>query len=87
MPRVTFVHGVSDAALWASKHSERVEAFAAWGSNVIDYVEADGANTVCVSVDVHDMDAMQAAMESPDIEAAKQAHGVLEPVTMYVQSS
>lgn len=84
MARVLFAHAVSDREHWASKHSERVEAFAAWGSNVVDYLAADGSNQVIVGVDVHDMGAMQAALASPEIEAAKQAHGVLEPVAMYV---
>jgi hypothetical protein len=87
MPKVVFTHPVKDLAHWASKHSERVEAFAAWGSNVVDYLSADGSNNVAVSVDVHDMAAMEAAIRSPEIEQAKQAHGVLEPLTMHVEAS
>jgi len=85
MPKVVFTHRVSDRAHWASKHSERVEAFASWGSNVVDYLSTDDSNNVAVSVDVHDMAAMQAALESPEIEAAKKAHGVLEPVTVHIE--
>jgi hypothetical protein len=84
MPRILFAHHVTDADHWVSKHSERVAAFAAWGSNVVDYVAADGGDWVIVGVDVHDMDAMQAALASPEIEAAKRAHGVIEPVHMFV---
>ena len=87
MPKVVFTHPVRDRAHWATKHSERVEAFASWGSNVIDYLSADGSNNVAVSVDVHDLAAMQAALASPEIEAAKQAHGVLEPLTMHVEKT
>ncbi len=87
MPRVLFVHSVSDVEHWASKHSDRVNAFAAWGSNVVDYLGADGSTSVCVGVDVHDMAAMEASLASPEIEAAKQAHGVLEPIVMYVENS
>lgn len=86
MPRVLFSHRVTDLDHWASKHSERVEAFAAWGSNVVDYLSTDGHNDVCVSVDVHDMEAMRASLESPELEAAKKAHGVLEPVMMFVEN-
>ena len=85
MPRVVFTHAVLDPALWASKHSERVTAFASWGKNVVDYLSADGGDTVAVSVDVHDLAAMQAALGSPEIAAAKQAHGVVEPITMLVE--
>jgi hypothetical protein len=38
-------------------------------------------------VDVHDLAAMQAALDSPEIEAAKQAHGVLEPLTIHIEKS
>lgn len=85
MPRVVFTHPVKDRAHWASKHSERVQAFAAWGSNVVDYLSADGSNKVAVAVDVHDLAGMEAALRSPEIEAAKQAHGVLEPLAMHIE--
>ncbi len=86
MPRVIFTHPVRDPNHWASKHSERVAAFAAWGSNVIDYLPADGGNNVAVSVDVHDMAGMQAALASPEIAAGKEAHGVLEPMAILVEN-
>ena len=87
MPTVVFTHAVTDRAFWASKHAERVAAFASWGSNVVDYLGADGGNTVAVSVNVHDMSAMQAALGSPEIAAAKQAHGVVDPIKMHVENS
>ena len=67
MPKVVFTHAVTDPAHWASKHAERVAAFASWGTNVVDYVSPDGGKTVAVGVDVHDMAAMQAALTSPEI--------------------
>lgn len=85
MPRVIFTHPVRDPKLWASKHSERVAAFAAWGSNVVEYFAADGGNNVAVSIDVHDLEAMQASLASPELAAAKEAHGVLEPMVMHVE--
>jgi len=85
MPRVIFTHPVRDPALWASKHEERVAAFASWGSSVIDYLATDGSNNVAVSVDVHDLEAMQASLGSPELAAAKEAHGVLEPLAMHVE--
>jgi hypothetical protein len=87
MPRVVFTHPVSDVAYWASKHSERVQAFASWGSNVVDGLSVDGSNNVSVSVDVHDLEAMEASMATPEMDAAKQAHGVLEPLAVFIESS
>jgi len=85
MPRVVFTHRVNDSAFWASKHAERVAAFAAWGKNITDYLSADGGNNVAVSADVHDMAAMQAALTSAEIEAAKKAHGVIDPVIVLIE--
>lgn len=85
MPKVVFTHEVRDVDLWSSKRSDRVQAFSAWGSNVVDHLNADGSKSVGVSVDVHDMAAMQAAMQTPEMDAAKEAHGVLEPVMVFVE--
>jgi len=87
MPRVVFTHAVSDRDLWVSKRAERVQAFAGWGTNVVDYVSADGGKDVAVAVDVHDMAAMEKAFASPEIAAAKKAHGVIEPVIIHVEKS
>jgi hypothetical protein len=48
MPRVT--HAVTDRAHWASKHSERVAAFAPWGTNVVEHFNTENSNNVAVSV-------------------------------------
>ena len=72
MPKVVFARAVGDRAHWASKHSERVDAFAVVGIECgRNYLSADGSNNVAVGVDVHDMAAMQAALASPEIETAK----------------
>jgi hypothetical protein len=63
-----FAHDVMDVDHWASKHSERVSAFAAWGTNVVDYVAADESSRVIVGVDVHNMDGMRASLASPEMD-------------------
>ena len=87
MPNVVFTHAVKDLAFWASKHAERVAAFAPWGTNVVDHVSADGTNNVAVSVDVHDVAGMKKATSSAEIAAAKQAHGVIDPISVYVEKA
>lgn len=84
MPKLVFTHPVKDVDHWMSKHAERVEAFADWGSNIVEYASADGSKMVAVTIDVRDMDAMKVSLESPEITAAKDAHGVLEPIVMFV---
>ena len=46
---------------------------------------ADGGNKVAVSVDVHDIEGMKAAFNSPELAAGKQAHGVVEPVLIHIE--
>ena len=87
MPKVVFTHAVIDPTLWASKHAERVAAFASWGTNVVDHFNSDDASHVAVSVDVHDLAGMRKAIASPEIEAAKRAHGVVDPITMLIEKS
>jgi hypothetical protein len=85
MPRIVVTHAVRDRAHWASKHSERVAAFAPWGSNVVEYLAADGSNNVAVLIDVHDMAKMQASLNTPEIAARKEAHGVVDPLIFHVE--
>ena len=52
-----------------------------------DYVAMDGSNNIAVTADVHDMAGAQAMMASPspDDAAAMERHGVLPPLTVYVE--
>jgi len=84
MPKVVFTHAVKDVDLWMNKHSERVELFAEWGSNIVGYAIADGGNMVALSIDVNDMDAMQASLGTDEIDRAKEAHGVFGSIAMFV---
>jgi hypothetical protein len=85
MPRVVLTHEVVDVERWLKGKSERAAAI---GSNVIDYVAIDGSNRIAVTVDILDMDAAQALLDSPPAEVAAQmeAHGVVPPVTAYVEA-
>jgi hypothetical protein len=85
MPKVVFTHRVKDVAHWSAQHQGRVEAFAPFASEVQDYV-TPGDDSVAVSANVHDMDAMAAAMQTPEMQAAKDAHGVLEPIALFVEN-
>ena len=57
------------------------------GTNVVDHVAHDGSKLVAVSTDVADVDALMAALASPppEVVEAMQRHGVLPPLTAYVQ--
>ena len=52
-----------------------------------DYVAADGSNNVAITADVSDVAAIQSMLESPSPEvlAEMQEHGVVPPITAYIQ--
>jgi hypothetical protein len=54
---------------------------------VTDHVAADGSNNVAITADIQDMAGLQALMASPTPEAAAQeeSHGVLPPMTAYIE--
>jgi hypothetical protein len=88
MPRMVITHAVVDVERWLKGKAERAAAIGAAGTNVTDYVAADGSNNIAVTADVHDMDAAQALLASPPPEVAAQmeAHGVIPPFTAYIEA-
>ena len=88
MPKIVVIHDVADVAKWLEYKSERADAISTLGgSNVVDHVAQDGANTVAVGADVSDLDGMMAALSSPppELGAIMQRHGVVPPLTIYVE--
>ena len=89
MPRVVITHAVADVEQWLSGKAGRAAAIESGsGSNVTDYVAADGSNNIAVTADVSDMAAMQAmlASPSPEVAAKMEEHGVIPPITAYIQA-
>jgi hypothetical protein len=89
MPKVVLTHAVVDVERWLQGKAERAEAIAAGtGSNVVDHVAADGSNNIAVTADVADVEAMKTltASPTPDILASMEAHGVVPPITVYVEA-
>ncbi|HUY16196.1 MAG TPA: hypothetical protein VMV11_01405 [Acidimicrobiales bacterium] len=88
MPKMIITHGVADVDTWLSFKAERAEAIAAMGaSQIVDLVAEDGSNAVAISANVDDVAAVLAATSSPSPElgAAMGRHGVLPPLTIYVE--
>lgn len=89
MPRVVLTHAVEDLDRWLQGKPERAAALeSGTGSNVTDYVAHDGSNNIAITTDVADLSAMEAMLASPPAEilAAMAAHGVVQPITVYVES-
>ena len=89
MPRVVATHAVVDVPRWLEGKAERAAAIeSASGSNVTDYVAADGSNNIAITADVADVDALKAmiASPSPDMAALMEQHGVVPPITAYFEA-
>lgn len=85
MPRVVFTHAVADVQAWASHKAERARFFEEFASEVVDYLPTDEGSTVAVSANVHDMAGMLAALETSEAKALEESHGVIEPISSYVE--
>jgi len=89
MPRVVMTHAVEDVQRWLKGKAVRAATIESGsGSNVTDYVAQDGSNNIAVSADVSDPAAMEAmlASPSPEVAAAMQEHGVVPPITVYIEA-
>ncbi len=89
MPKLVVTHAVADIDRWLEGKAERAAAIESGsGSNVIDYVAQDGSNNIAITADVSDVAAMKAMLgsPSPEITATMQAHGVVPPLTVYVEA-
>jgi hypothetical protein len=87
MPRMVITHRVVDVERWLNGKAERSAVISAFGSNVTDYVAADGSTNIAVTADIHDLAGAQAMMASPSREdaAAMERHGVLPPIMAYIE--
>jgi hypothetical protein len=88
MPRIVLTHAVVEIERWLGGKEDRHAAIGMMGSNVTDYVAADGSNNIAVTADVEDMDTMQAMLASPppEVAANMEAHGVIPPITAYIEA-
>jgi hypothetical protein len=88
MPKVIITHDVADVDSWLKGKTDRVESVSAMGgSDVVDHVAQDGSNKVAVSAHTDDVDALVTKIASPppEILARMQEHGVIPPLTIYVE--
>lgn len=89
MPRVVITHAVVDIERWLEGKSERAAAIESGsGSNVTDYVAGDGSTNIAITADVADVGAMESMLASPppEVLAKMEAHGVVPPITAYVEA-
>jgi hypothetical protein len=87
MPKMVITHAVVDIERWLTGKAERAAVIGTFGTKVTDYVAVDGSKKIAVTVEIHDMARMQAVMASPSPEdaAAMERHGVIQPITAYIE--
>jgi hypothetical protein len=88
MPRMIITHNVVDVDSWLSFKDERAGAISTMGgSQVVDHVAEDGSNAVAIAANVDDVATVLAglASPSPELHSAMERHGVLPPVTVYIE--
>ena len=89
MPRVVITHAVADIDRWLKGNAGRTAAIESGsGSNVTDYVAKDGSNNIAITADVSDLSAIQTMLASPppEVAAAMEEHGVIPPITVYIEA-
>ncbi len=87
MPKIVMTHAVVDVERWLKGKAERAAVVSRYATEVTDYVAMDGSNTIAVTALVHDLAGAQAMMASPSPEdaAAMERHGVIPPLTVYIE--
>ena len=87
MPRIVITHAVQDVDRWLKGTAERAAALPG-ATHVTDLVAMDGSNHAAVALDIDDLDALKAALSAipPEMAAQAESHGVIMPMTVYVQA-
>jgi hypothetical protein len=87
MAKVVITHPVVDIERWLEGKQERADAFAPFGTDVRDFVAADGSNQIALTADITDMEGVQAMIASPppEVVALMEKHGVLQPLLTFIE--
>jgi len=78
-------HKVRDIDAWLKGHQERVELFAPAVSSFKTFQDSDDEKSVVLVMEVTDFEKLVTIINSPDNQAIKDKHTVLEPVTISMQ--
>jgi muconolactone delta-isomerase len=87
MPRIVITHAVQDIERWLGGKAERADVSNGI-SNVTDLVAVDGSNHAAVVFDVADLESLKTLLAAmpPEMAAQAEAHGVVQPMTAYVEA-
>ena len=87
MPRIVITHAVQDVDRWLKGKDERAAALPG-ATDVADLVAMDGSNHAAVAFDFDDLDALKTLLTAvpPEMAAQAESHGVIMPMTVYVEA-
>lgn len=75
MPKVIATHEVDDVTHWLAS-SKRTEVFGDLASDIVTFIDPQNPKRVGLSMNVHDLVALQAMLDSPEGAAAMKHDGV-----------
>lgn len=75
-------HKVGNIDAWLNGHEDRVRLFAPASNGFRTFQDADDPNSILLVVDTDDMEKLGTIINDPKIQHIKDAHTVLEPITI-----
>ena len=87
MPRIVITHAVRDVDRWLRFKDERAKSLPG-AKHTTDLVALDGSKQAAVTFDFADLDTLKSVLSSlpPELAAQADTHGVLMPMTVYVEA-
>ncbi|HEX4398405.1 MAG TPA: hypothetical protein VH136_12265 [Trebonia sp.] len=87
MARIVITHAVQDVDRWRKGKAERAAALPG-ATDLTDLVAIDGSSNAAVAFDIDDLDALKEVLSSipPEMAAQAESHGVIMPMTIYVEA-
>jgi muconolactone delta-isomerase len=85
--RIVITHAVQDVDRWRKGKAERAAALPG-ATDLTDLVAMDGSSNAAVAFDIDDLDALKEVLSSipPEMAAQAESHGVIMPMTIYVEA-
>jgi hypothetical protein len=84
MPALVVRHKVGDFDTWLKGHQDRVELFAPAVSSFQTFQDKDDPESVCIVMEVTDMEKLVAIINDPKNKEVKERHTVRDPIIISV---
>jgi hypothetical protein len=87
MSRAVITHAVEDIDVGCRARRNALLPSNRVPANVTDHVAHDGSNNIAITADVSDLATLQSMLASPppDVLAAMEAHGVIQPISRRIR--